>query len=353
MKFGITFFPAVGPDDQSADKYFDDALDLAVYADERGFYHVKTVEHYFFPYGGYSPDPVPFLSAVAARTRSIRIATGAVIPAFSHPIQLAGRLAVLDNLSHGRLDVGFGRAFLPDEFAAFGIILDESRARFDDGVRIVERLWTEEDVVEDGPFHRFGPVTLLPRPYQRPGPPVFVATATSPASAEQAGLHGRGLQAVPAIAGPEGFTEILAAYRRGWESGGRPSGTENVQVSLGAFVANDRDEAHKLGRLDEQLYSDKIAQATKSWATKRSTDYPGYENLAHVGALLHFDKRVRDDHILVGTVDDVRRQLARLGESYGTDITVSLTIHSGNLPAEVAERTLDYFADKIAPEFAD
>ncbi|MEV0707906.1 LLM class flavin-dependent oxidoreductase [Nocardia aurea] len=352
MKFGITFFPAVGPEDLSADKYFDDALELAVYADQRGFYHVKTVEHYFFPYGGYSPDPVPFLSAVAARTRSIRIATGAVIPAFSHPIQLAGRLAVLDNLSHGRLDVGFGRAFLPGEFAAFGVSLDESRARFDEGVRTVERLWAEENVVVDGAFHRFGPVTLLPRPFQRPGPRVYVATATSPASAEQAGFLGRGLQAVPAIAGPDGFAEILAAYRRGWVAGGRPQGTEDVQISLGAFIADDRDEALTLGRRDEQRYSDKIAEATRAWSTERSADYPGYENLANVGALLHFDKRLGDDHILAGTVEDVRAQLSRLGAAYGTDITVSLTIHSGNLPIEVAKRTLDFVADKIAPEFA-
>ncbi|MEV0358714.1 LLM class flavin-dependent oxidoreductase [Nocardia sp. NPDC050697] len=352
MRFGITFFPAVGPGDLPAHRYFQDALDLAVCADERGFHHVKTVEHYFFPYGGYSPDPVPFLAAVAARTRNIRIATGAVIPAFSHPIQLAGKLAVLDNLSGGRLDVGFGRGFLPDEFAAFGVPLDESRARFDAGVELVHRLWTEEEVVADGPFHHFGPVTLLPRPVRPEGPDIFVATATSPASAEQAGRLGRGLQAVPAIAGRDGFTEILAAYRKGWADGGRTPGTEPVQISLAAFIADDRDEALALGSRDEQLYSDKIAEATGAWARNRSADYPGYENLANVGALLHFDKRLAEDHILAGTVDDVRAQLTRLGAVYGTDVTISLTIHSGNLPIEVARRTLDAVADKIAPEFA-
>jgi alkanesulfonate monooxygenase SsuD/methylene tetrahydromethanopterin reductase-like flavin-dependent oxidoreductase (luciferase family) len=352
MRFGITFFPAVGPEDLSAATYFQDALDLAVHADERGFHHVKTVEHYFFPYGGYSPDPVPFLSAVAARTRTIRVATGAVIPAFSHPVQLAGRLAVLDNISRGRLDVGFGRAFLPDEFAAFEVGLDESRARFEDGVQVVQRLWTETDVVVDGPFHRFGPVTLLPRPYRPEGPSVLVATATSPESAEKAGLAGRGLQAVPAIAGAAKFREILAAYRQGWVSGGRAAGTEEIQISLGAFIADDRDEALAMGRRDEQLYSDKIAEATRSWATKRSADYPGYENLAHAGTILHFDRRFAEDHILAGTVDDVRAQLDRIADRYGSDVTVSLTIHSGNLPADVARRTLDRIADKIAPEVA-
>src|SRR6266540_4586187 len=133
MEFGVAFFPTMGPDEQAASAYYDDSIRLAELADDLGFAHVQIVEHYFTPYGGYSPDPVPFLAAVAARTSRIRVTTGAVLPAFAHPIQLAGKLAMLDNLSHGRLDVGFGRAFLPGEFEAFQTSMGESRARFEEG----------------------------------------------------------------------------------------------------------------------------------------------------------------------------------------------------------------------------
>ncbi|WP_327676519.1 LLM class flavin-dependent oxidoreductase [Kitasatospora sp. NBC_00458] len=352
MRFGITFFPTVGPQQRAAADYYDDAVRIAVLADGLGYHHVKTVEHYFFAYGGYSPDPVPLLTAIARATSRIRVATGAVIPAFSHPVQLAGRLAVLDNLSRGRLDVGFGRAFLPDEFAAFEVPLDESRARFDEGSRAVERLWAEEDVVWEGRFHRFGPVTLLPRPYQRPHPPIFVASATSPASARAAGLAGRGLQGVPAIAGRQGFQEILAAYREGWVEGGREAGQEQVQVSFGLFLDEDGEEARRLGRYDEEQYSERIAEATRAWGTARSADYPGYEKLEEAGKLLHFDRRLKENLILAGNPDEVTAQLHEVVESFGDDITVSLTVHSGNLPAEAAERALRLFAERVAPAFA-
>ena len=99
-----------------------------------GYAHVRTVEHYFDPYGGYSPNPLIFLTAAAAITRTSRLVTGAVLPVFNHPLKLAGEIGMVDAISNGRLEVGFARAFLPHEFARFGISVDESRARFDEGM---------------------------------------------------------------------------------------------------------------------------------------------------------------------------------------------------------------------------
>jgi len=146
MKFGLNFFPSFRASDYSTAEYFAQCLRLAERADRLGFNSVKTVEHYFYDYGGHSPNPVVFLAAVAARTQRIRPITGAVIPAFNNPVKLAAELAVLDNLSNGRLDVGFGRAFIPKEFEVFGVSMDESRARFEEGIDIVTRLWTEDRV---------------------------------------------------------------------------------------------------------------------------------------------------------------------------------------------------------------
>src|SRR5215510_6476674 len=113
MRFGINFFPSVDPTHLSGRDYYRQALALAARADELGYHHVRTVEHYFRGYGGYSPSPVVFLTAVAQRTRRVRLVTGAVLPAFNHPIKLAAELAMLDCLSDGRLDAGFARAFSP------------------------------------------------------------------------------------------------------------------------------------------------------------------------------------------------------------------------------------------------
>ena len=136
MEFGVQFFPAVGPDQKGADHYWREALELTQLAEQLGFTNVRTVEHYFLSYGGYSPDPLIFLSAAAAVTRSLRLVTGAVLPVFNHPLKLAGQIGMVDAISGGRLEVGFARAFLPHEFARFGISMDESRARFDEGLEL-------------------------------------------------------------------------------------------------------------------------------------------------------------------------------------------------------------------------
>src|SRR6266704_6549528 len=133
MKFGINFFPAFRPYQKTTAAYFTQCLRVSERADELGYSSIKTVEHYFHDYGGHSTNPIVLLSAVAARTRRIRLITGAVIPAFNNPIKLAGELAMLDNISDGRLDAGFGRAFIPKEFDVFRVSMDESRPRFEEG----------------------------------------------------------------------------------------------------------------------------------------------------------------------------------------------------------------------------
>ena len=125
MQFGVQFFPAVNPAEKGASDYFAESLAIAEEAEQLGFTHARTVEHYFERYGGYSPNPIVFLAAVSQRTKTMRLVTGAVLPVFNHPLKLAGEIAMLDAISGGRLDVGFARAFLPHEFRRFGISPDE------------------------------------------------------------------------------------------------------------------------------------------------------------------------------------------------------------------------------------
>src|SRR5258706_14406059 len=129
MEFGIQFFPDIGPKLKSAQAYWDDALRLVEHFDEFGYTHVRTVEHYFEPYGGYTHNPRIFLVAASQRTKKARVVTGGVLPVFNHPFKIAGEIGMVDAISNGRIECGFARAFLPHEFARFGISVDESRAR--------------------------------------------------------------------------------------------------------------------------------------------------------------------------------------------------------------------------------
>lgn len=351
MKFGINLFPTAEPQDKDAAEHFDECLKLAELADRLGFHHVKTVEHYFNAYGGYSPDPVTFLAAAAARTSRVRLVTGAVLPAFNHPVKLAGKLAMLDNLSHGRLDVGFGRGFLPEEFRAYQVPMDESRARFDEGVEACVRLWSEENVVHEGRFHRFGPVTMLPRPYQRPCPPVLVATAITPQSCEAAGRAGYGLMMVPSINPRDRLQDMLAVYREARIQAGGQLSDADVHLSYHCYLSQDRAEAYRLGRLYSENTNRLLAAAVSSWRDTRSDDYQGYERIVDRVAKSDFDQTLRDNKALVGDPREVCGRLETLREWFG-DTTISLQVISGKVPFAESIRTMELFAEKVLPHFS-
>ena len=90
MQFGVQFFPALSPRERDAAGYFGDCLAIAEEAETLGFTHGRTVEHYFEAYGGYSPNPIVFLSALSQRTKTMRLVTGTVLPVFNNPLKLAG-----------------------------------------------------------------------------------------------------------------------------------------------------------------------------------------------------------------------------------------------------------------------
>src|SRR5205809_3396721 len=218
MEFGIQFFPAVGPKQKAADQYWREALELTQLAEQLGFTNVRTVEHYFLSYGGYSPDPLIFLSAAAALTRSMRLITGAVLPVFNNPLKLAGQIGMVDAISNGRLEVGVARAFLPHEFGRFGISMDESRARFDEGLEQIRLLLTQENVTCRGRFHSFENVTSQPRPTQTPRPPFWIAALSTKESFENAGRLGYYLMGIP-LGGAQ-MAELIRVYRDAWTAAG-------------------------------------------------------------------------------------------------------------------------------------
>src|SRR5262249_41938495 len=195
MQFGVQFFPAVDHTDKSAADYYAESLAIAEEAETLGFTHARTVEHYFTRYGGYSPNPIVFLTPASQRTKTMRLVTRAGLPVFNHPFNPARGIAMLYRISSGRRALRLARASLPHEFRRFGISSDESQARFREGLEQIELLLTQENATHRGRFHSFEDVTSLPRPTQRPRPKFYIAATQTPESFEFAGSKGYALMA--------------------------------------------------------------------------------------------------------------------------------------------------------------
>jgi alkanesulfonate monooxygenase SsuD/methylene tetrahydromethanopterin reductase-like flavin-dependent oxidoreductase (luciferase family) len=350
VPFGINFFSSVRPEQKSGEQYFDEALRLSVLADQLGYSHIRTVEHYFRPYGGMTPSPIVFLSAVAARTQRIRLVTGAVIPIFNHPIKIAGETAMLDAISRGRLDVGFARAFLPEELDAFERSMDESRPRFEHGIEAVIKLWTQDNVTHQDPFYRFGPVTSSPRPVQQPHPPVFIAAIGTPQSFEWAGRQGHGLMIVPYLSKFADVQRNLGLYRETFAAHHPGRSPRRVQMSFHFHVAETDAQARAEAEEPMSQYVEVFRESASAWQDRSSAAYPGYDAIIRELDGMSYDRVLRETRAFIGSPDTVQRQIRSILDLFG-DVEPSLQVLYGNVRYEQAERSLRLFAEEVMPRF--
>ncbi len=350
IEFGIQFFPDIGPKVKSAQHYWDDALRLVDHMDALDYVHLRTVEHYFEPYGGYTPNPHVFLVAASQRTRRARLITGAVLPVFNHPLKVAGEIGMVDAISSGRLECGFARAFLPHEFARFGVPVDESRARFEEGMEAVRRLLEEENVTFEGRFHRFKNVTSLPRPTQKPRPPFWVAALGTPESFEKAGAAGHALMGIP-MAGAQ-MKDLLAAYRKAWRAAGHP-GNGRVMLAFHMFCHEDRKKAVEIARDPLNRYLKSLVTAASDWTSGMSSkDYPGYDKIIAGLAKENFETQTAKGAAWVGTPDEIRQQIAAYAELVGGFELASMQVNFNNILYEDALASMRLFAREVIPHFS-
>ncbi|HEX7928070.1 MAG TPA: LLM class flavin-dependent oxidoreductase, partial [bacterium] len=171
MKFGTFFFFQLAPGRDPV-QVIHNELDQMKWTEELGFDQMWITEHHFIEYG-LSVDPPAIAAAAAARTERIRIGLAAAILPFHHPVRLAEQLALVDIMSKGRLDVGIGRGNRPMEFYGYQIPQVESRQRFDEIQKILVGLWTNEYFSFEGKHYQQPRVRMIPKPYQKPHPPLY------------------------------------------------------------------------------------------------------------------------------------------------------------------------------------
>jgi alkanesulfonate monooxygenase SsuD/methylene tetrahydromethanopterin reductase-like flavin-dependent oxidoreductase (luciferase family) len=345
VEFGIQFFPDVGPRVKPAERYFAESLNLVSLIDSLGYKHVRTVEHYFEDYGGYSPNPIVFLAAAAMRSARARLVTGAVLPVFNHPLKLAGEIGMLDAISGGRLEVGFARAFLPHEFQRFGIDPDESRARFSEGLEQVRLLLEQENVSHDGRFHRFQDVTSLPRPTQKPRPPIWVAALGTPQSFAEAGRAGHWVMAIPL--GGAKMKDLLALYRDSWRAA-KHAGAPRVMLAFHMFCAPSDAAARMAAREPLNRYLDSLVSAASAWTEGLSSrDYPGYDRIIAGLRTETFESQVAKGAAWIGEPSRLIDQIAAYHDQVGGFEVASLQVNFNTIGEDEAARSMRLFSEKV------
>ena len=153
-----------------------EALEQIPYAEQLGFASVWFSEHHFRPVWSHNSAPDLTLAAVSQCTSRIRLGIGVVLAPIHHPLHVAARMATLDILSQGRVDVGLGRTGYPYQLTPYGTDLHDTRGMWQEFAEVLPRIWAEEVITHHGTYYQIPPRESSPSPYNdrtpRSGPPV-------------------------------------------------------------------------------------------------------------------------------------------------------------------------------------
>jgi alkanesulfonate monooxygenase SsuD/methylene tetrahydromethanopterin reductase-like flavin-dependent oxidoreductase (luciferase family) len=235
MQFGwLTLSLSPSPDEDAV--RIRQQIDQVCLAESLGFSDVWLTEHYFTGESVYN-DSLMFAAALAMRTQRIRLGFAVVQTPFHHPVQLAVQLALLDNLSNGRIDVGLGKGTVYNEyeFVGYGLRSTDSRERMDEAVDFLQRAWSEAPFTFEGRFHKLHVPAIRPRPVQQPGPPIW-RSVISPGSFTECGRLG--VPILTARLPVARLKERWALYARGIDEGGHGAAKKQRLLAQSALWRN-------------------------------------------------------------------------------------------------------------------
>jgi natural product biosynthesis luciferase-like monooxygenase protein len=345
VKFGLLTLFDHYPEDCSEEQYYKNFFEEVSCAEELGFDSIWLGEHHFCRY--ICPAPQIVAAAVAQRTKRLRIGTAIVLLPHD-PIRLAEDYALVDLLSGGRLDFGVGRGFIKATYDGFNQSMEESRGRFTEALELIERAWRETSFSYEGKFYRANALTIMPRPLQKPSPPIFMAAAVSPESFVAAGEKGHSILLAPFFQSRAALKDNLQLYKQTLiQSGHSP---EQVEIVGGyhSFV----DETPELACRKWEFHYMRYMHFVSSLITPEEYTSPQYEAWRRSSEALRritWD-RMYPDQVLCGDPAQCVDRIGMLQEQFGvTHFWVYMDL--GGINHAELLRSIERFATRVIPQF--
>jgi alkanesulfonate monooxygenase SsuD/methylene tetrahydromethanopterin reductase-like flavin-dependent oxidoreductase (luciferase family) len=352
MRFGTFFFFQAVPWLDHAEVVHRE-LEQMEWTEELGFDQIWLTEHHFIDYG-LAVDPASLAAAAASRTRRVRIGLAAAILPFHHPLRLAEQIGLIDIISRGRLDVGVGRGNRPAEFAGYNIPQPENRERFEEAVEIMRRAWTEERFSYQGRFFSIKDARVIPKPWQRPHPPLYQVCASLD------GIEGCAAHGWPMLNSMLfGSVDQLATNRNAYVAALRKNGRDDDEitallklwgVSRQIYVAPTDAQALAEAKDAELWYQESFRRFV---VPERIEDahpslQPGFRALAEKLGSISWDALVRET-LAFGSPDTVARKIEEM-RAMGVG-HVLCWMNFGGLPQDRIRRSMELFAREVMPHF--
>jgi alkanesulfonate monooxygenase SsuD/methylene tetrahydromethanopterin reductase-like flavin-dependent oxidoreductase (luciferase family) len=308
-------------------------------AEAAGFDAVWVTEHHLSYFGGLTPNPQLLLTAIAQRTRRLRLGSAVSILPLHHPLRIAEDFAMLDVLSGGRLEFGAGRGMVLSGYEGYGVEWDGAQDRMKEALVLIERLWTEPTVAFEGRYYRCPEVSLLPRPLQQRRPPIWMPANVDPGSFRWAGERGYGLMIVPWVFPPEACAAGVRRYQEARAAAGH-AGPGSVMAMYPGHVAESAAQARAQAEAAWDRWREFIISEL-SRDVRVPPDPQRHERLS-------YDNVVAQRRALFGDPDECIAAARWIAETFGVT-HLALTFHFGGLDHRAAMRAIALWGRAVAP----
>jgi len=334
VKFGIQLNPQVSIEKQPQ-TLLPTLIEQARAADSVGFKAVSMGQHYNIP--GYQRlHQVPLLARLSAELRECAVGTATTLLGLHHPVSIAKELATLDVMNQGRSFFSFGLGYRQQELDAFGLTRKLRFQRFAEGIDIIKRLWTEDDVSFSGREFVLRRVTIAPKPLQKPRPPIWIA-ANGDKSVCRAARIGDGW-----LIGPHSAIEELdgqaGLFRKSWAEAGKLPEAASLVIIRECFVATTREEAVEKARpYLEKLYRDIYVKWGQDEAMKNPDELKwSFERLAR-------------HRFVLGSPEDCIREIKEYEKTLGVAFMLVRFDWTPGLPQEDILAAIELFGREVIP----
>ena len=347
MRFGL-FYQASEAEGQTHAERYAEMLELIGLGDTLGFDVAWLAELHFGGAFSLLANPLMVVPVIAQRTKRIRVGTAVTLLPLHHPLSCAEQAATADLLSGGRLEFGVGRGSIPSQFHGFRVPVSENRARFDEALEIIRLAWTRERFSYRGAFYQVEDVAVVPRPVQRPHPPIRVAVHTAESFAHIGDL-GLAIYSGTTTTPLPQLREYMALYRAHLAGAGHVWQRDQMALMLPVHVGATSAAARDAMRAGVLRYYQNIEAIFSQLPDSYADHLPRLKIIRDTIANLPYEKFCRDQGVF-GDAAEVVDRLQAARDEFGLSQIICWFDQGAMLPRAEVERAMRRFTDEVMPK---
>ena len=349
MDFGV-FLDFASRKGATPNEIFQESFDLVDLAEESGLDTVWLGESHFNPNRSVLSAPTVVASSIATRTKRLRVGNAVQVLPLISPLRIAEEAATVDQVSQGRFEFGVGRSGNANAYEIMGIPYEESPARFQEALDIILEAWKGEPFSYHGKYNHIDDATITPGTYQKPRPPVRLASTQEDSFARVGRL---GFPIFLSVRGMDvnDLENNLKEYHKAWREAGHPGDGGDISVRVPIYIGATKEEAISEPQETTEAFFARQRRMYEERLKRGGGDLPE-ERLARAERLANLTYQdILETRVIFGTPEMVVERLSQFKEMLGLTGFAAELNPGGLLPPAAVHRSMKLLAEEVMPAF--